>query len=132
VIGGKRPQLFHPQLPEGRQQFAFPVRAVNLVDDKKDLFVRPAQQVDDFSVIGGQAFPAVHEKQNDIGLLNSLHGLSADVTGHDVRLVINAAGINQDERLFVPGDLGVVAVPGHPGGRVDNGVAPAGHPVEQG
>ncbi len=127
------PERRHTEFVKRRQQFLLLLRPVDLVDHIEGFFADPAQQFDHF-VIGRQhPLLAIQQKKNDIGLVDGGHCLAADGGDHFIgRIVVDAAGVDQDKRPVSPEDPLVVTISGHARGRVDDGFARSGNPVEQG
>ena len=132
VIAGQRPQPVHAQFPEGGEEVVLDLRGVDLVDDEEHLLVGAAQEIDNLDVARGEPLATIHEEEDHLRLLDGNERLLADVAGHRVALLLDAAGVHKQEGVFVPTDPGVVPVAGDARGRVDQGIATPGEAVEQG
>ena len=84
-------------------------------------------------MVGGcRTFTSIHQEQDDIRLFDGHHGLPADMIDHLILgAVIDTTGVYEHKKLVVPDDALIVAVSGHPGGGINQGLAGPGYPVEQ-
>ena len=105
---------------------------VGLVGDADDRLVERAQPLGDLLVERHDAVADVDDEEDDGGRVDGELDLPLDVGGEVVDVHdAHAAGVDQFEEAVAGLDDGGDAVAGDAGGRIDDGDAPAGEPVEQ-
>ena len=129
--GADADQLAAAELVElGRLRFEG--RRVALVGDANDRFCHITQTAGHFLVQRRRAGAGVHDEQEDVGLVDGGLDLAFDVLGEVVHVgVAHAAGVHQFDEAVADLQQRGHAVARHAGGRLDDGDAPAGQPVEQ-
>ena len=106
---------------------------IDLVDGEEHWLAAAAQQIHRLGVSRIHAFPAVKEKNDEVGLGDSKPGLLLHTPDDSFRFAqIDTAGINKHKGGIAPHCRGEVAVTGHAWCGVHHGFALATQPVEQG
>ncbi|OPY05564.1 MAG: hypothetical protein A4E66_02411 [Syntrophus sp. PtaB.Bin001] len=97
---------------------------VHLIDDVEDLFPRFSQQLGNFNIRRGQAVPAIHQENDEIGLFYSQVGLFTHLDEDGLRgCGLEAARVDQGVFAPVPVAFGIIAVPCCPRHVDDDGLA---------
>ncbi len=110
----------------------FLVRAVDLIDGKKERFLCRSQETHHVMVKRGYASFPIQHQDDHIGFLHRRRDLFDDVGGKPLCIrVRETAGIDQSEFPFVVRRIRVVPVPGDTGNAIHQGVPFMGDPVEQ-
>ena len=92
-----------------------------------------AQLLGQLLITGVEAAAGIDHQDHEVGVGDGLAGLALHGTREVVLLGhVDAAGVDQQERAPVPVGLDLLAITGHAGLLVDDGLAPAGQPVDQG
>jgi hypothetical protein len=144
-VGQRRVEQVADALPVLRRDREGPVEAearevddarlprFGLVHDDEHALASVAQLAGDRLVVGQQARARVDHEEDEVGLLDGALGLLR--RGAEQRVLAaeqQAAGVDDLESAALPGDLGVVAVPGRPGPAVGDRLAAAADAVEEG
>ncbi len=105
---------------------------VHLIQGIENGLTRGPEPVRYFDVSREQALFAVHEEDDEVGLLDGERGLLAHLRVHDVLgLGLEPAGIHEEKVFSHPLGFGVVPVPRHSGHVIDDGEVPADDPVKE-
>ena len=105
---------------------------VDLVGGEDDGLARRPQDAYDGLVGVGDADHRVDHEEHGVGQRHRHLGLGADGLGHAARVGVPAAGVDHGEGAAVPVGVVVDAVAGDAGTVLDDGLAAADDPVDQG
>ena len=106
---------------------------IDLVDAQDDRLLAAAQQVGDLGVVVGDAGGGFDHEEDHVGLVDGDDHLLADLFFEGVvRTGGPAAGVDDRELGAAPVAFAVMAVAGDARGLIDNGLAHADQPVEEG
>jgi len=133
VLGGDSKGLAQAQRVElGHHRLGGAV-AVDLVDHQQHRALGFTQELGDLEVAGGEASAGVAHEEDDLALLYRGLGLEAHVVGERIFLGVRheAAGVHHGDLAPLELGVGIVAVPGHPGHVLDDGLPALHQPVEQ-
>ena len=107
--------------------------AVDFVDGEQDFLVASAQDIGDFLVVIRDAGLGFHHKEHQVGFLDGEHHLLADFFLKDVVAGTGVAtGIDNGKFVATPFAVAIMAVAGHAGRLIDDGLAHPDQTVEQG
>ena len=106
---------------------------VHLVHGEDDRLLAAAQQVGDLGVVVSDPGGGFHHEEDHVGLVDGDDHLLADLLLEGVvRAGGPAAGVDDREFGAAPFAFAVMAVAGYARGLIDNGLAHADQPVEEG
>ena len=101
--------------PVELRQMGFQPRVIDLVHHQEDGLGGAPEVVHHLGIAGLGALTAVHHQENGVGLLHCGFGLLAHHTGQVFFAAHQTAGIHQQDGVVIPGEAGVMTVPGDPG-----------------
>ena len=131
VQGGDRVRLAEAEVPQA-VRLGLGARVVDLVGRQDDRLLGLAQDADDGLVGVGDADGRVDDEEHGVGEPDRDLGLGADPLGEAPGVGVPAAGVDDGERAAVPDRVVGDPVAGHAGHVLDDRLAAADDPVDQG
>ena len=132
AVGGRHGvEVCQAELVELRQP-VFQCGKVDLVHHQEDGLGGAPEVVHHLGIAGLGALAAVHHQENSVGLLHRSFGLLPHHAGQIFFAPHQTAGIYQQDGMVIPGEAGVMTVPGDPGDIGHQGLGGAGEAVEEG
>ena len=132
MFGGNRIQLVDPQGIK-LKQVDLTLQPVNFIHHIKNRLGSSAKKFDNIPVVWGNTGFSIQNHDNDRGMLNGLHDLTANQRGKFVAVTGEiTAGIHNRKWDIFPDSFAVMAVSRNTGSIVHQGVLGPGDAVEQG